>query len=106
MPDVTFDWSTAVSASGDTKIVIREWHPKGADIHRLKVELLRPGDPRLVKVNRRFVSQSGDMGIVIHEFYLEGNPTAAEIDNFPVRLVSRTCSPSRARVGACRDRSR
>ena len=88
--DVRFDPPTvAVSASGDTKIVIREWHPKGADIHRLKVELLRPGDPRLVKVNRRFVSQPGDMGIVIHEFYLEGNPTAAEIDNFPVRLVSR-----------------
>ena len=48
-----------------------------------------PGPRMKIFAARRFVSQSGDMGVVIHEFYLEGNPTRSEIDNYPVRIVSR-----------------
>ncbi len=89
LPDVRFDVATdrGQGAAG-CKIVINEWHPKGADIYRLKLELAA-GDNGPVEVHRLFDTQAGDLGLVRHEFYLEGNPSSSEIDAYTVRIVSR-----------------
>jgi hypothetical protein len=89
VPEVRFDVATVrgQGASG-CKIVINEWHPKGADIYRLKLELAA-GEAGPVEVHRLFDTQAGDLGLVRHEFYLEGNPSSAEIDGYTVRIVSR-----------------
>jgi hypothetical protein len=89
VPDVRFDVATArgTGTEGACKVVINEWHPKGADIHRLKLEL-QAGAAGPVEVHRLFDSDTGDQGIVRHEFYLEGNPSSSEIDSFVVRIVS------------------
>jgi hypothetical protein len=89
VPDVRFDVATVRDpSSGTCKIVINEWHPKGADIYRLKLELAA-GDAGPVEVHRLFDTQAGDLGLVRHEFYLEGNPSSSEIDAYTVRIVSR-----------------
>jgi hypothetical protein len=89
VPDVRFDVATVRGqGSAACKIVINEWHPKGADIYRLKLELAA-GDAGPVEVHRLFDTQAGDLGLVRHEFYLDGNPSSSEIDGYTVRIVSR-----------------
>ncbi len=89
VPDVRFDVTTVRGqGAAGCKIVINEWHPKGADIYRLKLEL-SAGDNGPVEVHRLFDTQAGDLGLVRHEFYLEGNPSSSEIDAYTVRIVSR-----------------
>ena len=93
VPDVRFDVSTvrgqAARRRARCKIVINEWHPKGADIHRLKLEL-QAGAAGPVEVHRLFDDQCGRPGASsATSSILEGNPSSAEIDNFVVRIVSR-----------------
>jgi hypothetical protein len=89
-PDVRFDVATVrgTGTEGATKIVINEWHPKGADLYRLKLDL-QAGAAGPVEVHRLYDSHAGDLGLVRHEFYLEGNPSQGDIDDFVVRIVSR-----------------
>ena len=95
LPDVRLDWSTGHplagrgQSQGRTKIVIDEWHPKGADIYRLKVELQTGGSAPVKEVRRLYDSAAGDLGLVRHEFILDGDPPPGDIENFTVRLVSR-----------------
>ncbi len=85
--DVRFDWN--IDRSGpDTRIVVHEWHPKGKDIYRLKLELLKPDKAKLKQVYHRFLSRPGDEGLVRHEFCLLGTHSDNEINDLVVRIVS------------------
>ena len=60
--------------------------PQGCGYLPLKLEL-QAGAAGPVEIHRFFDATAGDLAIVRHEFYLEGNPSSADIDNFVVRIA-------------------